>query len=136
MAGSNSGTSMLTRTLAVNGGSFDMFCLRLRSAAVEVRDRYRREVDSFEAANVHGRHVPALGVRAFAVRMHAAVRAEAMLDVCLLNVYVLAFASGVSSFSRSCGTNHNSEPLRWQIEQLQDNALSIVPSTSKAIRPQ
>jgi hypothetical protein len=44
--------------------------------------------------------------------------------------------SGVSSRNCSRGTNHNSEPLRWQIEQLHDNTLPISPDTSNATRPQ
>jgi hypothetical protein len=43
---------------------------------------------------------------------------------------VLAASSGVSSRSAARGTNHSSEPLRWQIEQLQDIAPLISPSTS------
>src|SRR5262245_8129011 len=55
---------------------------------------------------------------------------------CLLNVYVLRFESGVLRRNLSRGTNHSSEPLRSHIEQLQASALSIVPSTSNATRPQ
>src|SRR5215208_45657 len=36
----------------------------------------------------------------------------------------------------SRGTNHSSEPLRWQIEQLHAIALLISPSTSNATAPQ
>src|SRR5688572_4515722 len=58
------------------------------------------------------------------------------LMTCLLNVYVLKADSGVATRSLPRGTNHSSEPLRWQIEQLQASALSIMPSTSNATRPQ
>src|SRR5688572_16353092 len=58
------------------------------------------------------------------------------LITCLLNVYVLNPDSGVFSRSLSRSTNHSSEPLRAHIEQLQASALSIVPSTSNATRPQ
>src|SRR5688572_8750965 len=55
---------------------------------------------------------------------------------CLLNVYVLRLDSAVVNRSLSRGTNHRSDPLRSQIEQLQARAPSIVPSTSNATRPQ
>ena len=49
---------------------------------------------------------------------------------------MLALSSGVSSRNCSRGTNHNSEPLRWQIEQLHDITLSMSPETSNDTRPQ
>lgn len=58
------------------------------------------------------------------------------LSACLLNVEVLASASGTSRRSRSRGTNQSSDPLRRQIEQLHASTLPTSPSTSKAILPQ
>lgn len=45
-------------------------------------------------------------------------------------------APGVDRDSLSRGTNHRIDPLREQIEQLQEMAWSIMPSTSNATRPQ
>ena len=42
---------------------------------------------------------------------------------CLLNVYVVKSSSEPCTVAWSRGTNHNSDPLRWQMEQLQDNAV-------------
>src|SRR5690606_6300529 len=53
---------------------------RLRRGAVEMRDRYRVEVDVLEAADVDRRRALALRIRAFGERMNAADEAEAMLD--------------------------------------------------------
>ena len=55
---------------------------------------------------------------------------------CLLNVYVLAAASGVFRLKLCRGTNQSSDPLREQMEQLQDRALSISPCTSNEMFPQ
>ena len=62
--------------------------------------------------------------------MDAAVAQNRCLMTCLLNVYVLKPASGVARRSLSRGTNHNNEPLRSHIEQLQamrafDRALDL-----------
>jgi len=46
------------------------------------------------------------------------------------------FASVAWTVNCARGTNHNSDPLREQIEQLQAIALSMRPSTSKAMLPQ
>jgi hypothetical protein len=49
---------------------------------------------------------------------------------------VLTADSGVSSLNDGRGTNHSSDPLREQIEQLQDIAWSMSPSASNRIPPQ
>ena len=54
------------------------FCSK--RAAVVVHDRYAGEIDVFETADIDGRHVVALRIGAFAIRVHAAHRAEAVLD--------------------------------------------------------
>lgn len=49
---------------------------------------------------------------------------------------MLAASSGVSRVKLSRGANHSSDARREQMEQLQDIALSISPSTSNATWPQ
>jgi hypothetical protein len=68
--------------------------------------------------------------------MDAALGAEAVLDDVLVErVRTRGKLRGlrVKACSR---TNQSREPLREQIEQLQDSATSISPSTSNAIAPQ
>ena len=57
------------------------------------------------------------------------------LMTCLLNVYVVSSDSPVS-FICSRGTNHSSEPRFEQMEQLQDTAPVMSPSTSMVTLPQ
>src|SRR3546814_16790909 len=58
------------------------------------------------------------------------------LIACLLNVYVDSSSSPAVTRSVSRGTNHNSQTLRWQIEQLHDAAPSFAPSASNVPLPQ
>jgi hypothetical protein len=64
------------------------------------------------------------------------VRQKQCRIIFLLNWYVPMFSSAASTVNCSRGTNHNSDPLREQIEQLHAIAFSMRPSTSKAILPQ
>jgi hypothetical protein len=101
-----------------------------------VVDGYLLEVDALEAADVDGRGGIAFRVGALAERMIPQFEQNRCWMTCLLNVYVLKLDSGVVMRSLARGTNHSSEPLRSHIEQLHASALSIVPSTSNATRPQ
>jgi hypothetical protein len=101
-----------------------------------MRHRNAVKVNILQTSNIDSRHAFALGVSAFAVGMHTAFRAKAVLDHVLVKRELLTLASGVSSLRLSRGTNHIREPLRWQIEQLQAIAPASVPSTSNLICPQ
>jgi hypothetical protein len=108
----------------------------LDRAAVEMRDRHRGQLDAFQAAQIDRGHAIALRVRPLAIRMDPAHRAEAVPDHVLVEQVGVGVVFRRQQPQRLVRTNQSSEPLRWQIEQLQDKAFSIEPSTSNATCPQ